>query len=354
MSVITLRMIPVILGIVVAGSSCAQSERGALSQADKARVIQSVTDLLVSNYVYPETADKMASTLSMNLHAGRYDTIHRPEALGEMLTTDLYEVSRDKHLRVEYRPVSSQRSDASAPRGNMEDEASQSDYGFHTVRILEGNIGYLDLRGFYEARYAEEVANAAMAKLIDTDALIIDLRKNGGGSPSMIQLISSYLFTSEPVHLNTFYWRPADEYTETWTFREVPGKRRPDWDVYVLTSSYTFSAAEEFSYNLKHMKRATLIGETTGGGAHPGGVMRADGGFVVWVPQGRAINPVTGTNWEGVGVIPHVKTDAQEAHLIAYRKALERLSAGAAGERADKYHDLLEKLRTNGGALFEE
>ena len=141
----------------------------------------------------------------------------------------------------------------------------------------------------------------------------------------MIQLITSYLYGPEPVHLNNFYWRPTDTHTQTWTLPHISGKRNPKAAVYVLTSNRTFSAAEEFSYNLKNLKRATLIGETTGGGAHPGGVVNAAEGFMVWVPSGRAINPITNTNWEGTGVVPHIKVNADQALQTAQLNALESL-----------------------------
>jgi C-terminal processing protease CtpA/Prc len=139
------------------------------------------------------------------------------------------------------------------------------------------------------------------------------VRRNGGGSPHTVAMLSSYLF-DQPTHLNSLYWRERDRTDEFWTTREVRGKRfgqgKP---VYVLTSRQTFSGAEEFSYNLKALKRATLVGETTGGGAHPGGVRRVHELFTVFVPTGRAINPVTRTNWEGTGVVPDVAVPADEA-----------------------------------------
>ena len=181
------------------------------------------------------------------------------------------------------------------------------------------------MRGFSDVEYGGETAVAAMNFLSNADAIIIDLRNNGGGSPAMIQLISSYLFDSNPVHLNNFYWRPTDSNSQTWTLPHVSGTRSPDTPLYILTSSGTFSAAEEFSYNLKNLERATLIGETTGGGAHPGGSLIATERFMVWVPTGRAINPITNTNWEGSGVIPHIKTSAREALDKAYTIALEQL-----------------------------
>jgi hypothetical protein len=141
----------------------------------------------------------------------------------------------------------------------------------------------------------------------------------------MIQLITSYLFGSEPVHLNNFYWRPSNSNSQTWTLPHVSGTRSPDTPVYILTSGGTFSAAEEFSYNLKNLERATIVGETTGGGAHPGGSIVATDRFMIWVPTGRAINPITNINWEGTGVSPHIEVPAGEALDVAHMKALETL-----------------------------
>ena len=163
-----------------------------------------------------------------------------------------------------------------------------------------------------------------MGFLANVDALIIDLRQNGGGSPSMIQLLSSYFF-EEPTHLNSFERRGQEQIDQFWTLPHVPGKKLLDVPLFVLTSPSTFSAAEEFTYNMKNLGRATIIGQTTGGGAHPGGTHAVGGLISVFVPDGRAINPITGTNWEGTGIAPHVPVQGtgalDEARRLA-RKAI--------------------------------
>ncbi|HEX2162516.1 MAG TPA: S41 family peptidase, partial [Thermoanaerobaculia bacterium] len=144
-----------------------------------------------------------------------------------------------------------------------------------------------------------------------------------------IQLLSSYLF-AEPTHLNSFYIRRGDRTEQFWTQAHVDGRRMAEVPVYVLTSRRTFSAAEEFTYNLRNLERATIVGETTGGGAHPVEAHAIEGYPVrAMVPFGRAINPVTGTNWEGTGVAPHVEVPADQALDRAHRLALETLAEKA-------------------------
>jgi C-terminal processing protease CtpA/Prc len=191
------------------------------------------------------------------------------------------------------------------------------------VAILPGNIGYLKLNGFVDAQIAGPTAVAAMNFLANADALIVDLRDNGGGSPSMIQLLSSYFF-EERVHLNSFYIRRTDEWEEFWTHDQVQGPRMTEMPIFVLTSGRTFSAAEEFTYNLKNLERATIVGETTRGGAHPvtGSTIPFDGFTIgMTIPYGRAVNPVTGTNWEGTGIDAHIEVPADDALDAAVREA---------------------------------
>jgi C-terminal processing protease CtpA/Prc len=157
-----------------------------------------------------------------------------------------------------------------------------------------------------------------MQMMAYTDAIIFDLRENGGGSPSMIQFITTYLM-DDNTHLNSFYWRPTDEMQQFWTLPYVPGKAMPKTDVYILTSGMSFSAAEEFTYNMKNLKRAVIVGEVTGGGAHPVDFMIINDNFGISMPKGRAINPITKTNWEGTGITP----DYQVAAPAALDKALE-------------------------------
>ena len=311
-----------------------QNEVEPLTQKEKEEVIDSISSIMKRTYVFPDIADQIAEHLKENLRNGEYTTSD-PNEWAQQLTDDVRSVNDDKHLRVRFAPeminerrnasMSEEDSLAMIERMNMRNE--RNNYGFQEVKIMDGNIGYLNLTGFYHtAGDAGRVASSAMNFLANSDAIIIDLRRNGGGSPAMIQLISSYLFGEESVHLNNFYWRPEDSNTQTWTLPYVPGKRNPDALIYVLTSNRTFSAAEEFTYNLRNLERATIVGETTGGGAHPGGTRIATDRYAIWVPSGRAINPITKTNWEGTGVAPHKDVSSEKALDVAYMDALEKLS----------------------------
>jgi hypothetical protein len=287
---------------------------------DKAAIVNQLADLMNTNYVFPEKGKAMHDLIKSNLAQGEYENITDEAVFAKHLDTDLHSMANDGHIRVTYDPERIEKIRGGVGMGGRK---APENYGFETVAVKE-DIGYLDLRMFYDLGSAKDVAKQAMDKLMESKAIIFDLRKNGGGSPSMIRFICSYLF-EESVHLNSFYWRPQDSRSETWTNPKFTEVRKPDIPVYVLTSSRTYSAAEEFTYDLKQLKRATIIGETTGGGAHPVGPMVINDDFFVNVPQGRAINPITKTNWEGVGVVPHIRVSADQALIKAQELAKKAL-----------------------------
>ena len=310
----------------------------AVDAATKTRVINGALEHLRSAYIFADVADKMAAAIRERAALNEYDAITGSRAFAEALTNHLQAVSKDKHLRVLFNAEGfpERRMPTAEERERMRAGERRGNYGFQRVERLDGNVGYIDLRGFSGSPDAGPAAVAAMNFLAATDALIFDLRANGGGSPAMIGLLSSYLF-DDVVHLNDFYIRERDERRQFWTSPHVQGQRygsaKP---VYVLTSNRTFSAAEEFTYNLKNLKRATVVGETTGGGAHPGGVRRITDHFGIWVPNGRAINPVTKTNWEGTGIEPDIEAAAAEALKAAHLDALQKLRATATDPRHQK------------------
>lgn len=306
-------------------------EEVALDKAARHRIIEGAQKYLDEIYVFPETAKKMGADLRAREKRGEYDPFTDGELFATRLTDDLRAVSHDKHVSIEYDPhvrvtppddkAKKEDHDARA-RKNM----AKENCGFERVEHLPGNIGYLKFNMFAPPVYCGTTAVAAMGFVADSDALIFDLRENGGGAPLMIAFIQSYLFDS-PRHLNDLYVRKENTTEQFWTSAWVQGKKMPDVPVFVLTSKDTFSGAEEFSYNLKVLKRATLIGETTGGGAHPVGPSAIDDHFTAFVPFARAINPITKANWEGTGVEPDVKVSADEALKVAIKLAQEKLGA---------------------------
>ena len=305
-----------------------------IDAAARKQVIDAVLKRLNDSYVFPEVARKMETSLRERAAKGEYDSVSSSQAFAEKLTADLQSVSKDKHLRVRYShdtlPVRPERGEPTPEeRERRRGELARMNHGFDKVERLPGNVGYMEFRGFFDEELGAETVAAAMNFVGGTDSLIIDLRRNGGGNPAMVALICSYLFGPEPVHLNSLYWREGDRTEEFWTRKELAGKRYLGKDVYVLTSNRTFSGAEEFAYNLKNLKRATIVGETTGGGAHPGGGHRLSEHFMAFIPTGRAISPITKTNWEGTGVEPDVKVPADQAlktaHVAALRKGLNNV-----------------------------
>ncbi len=297
----------------------------------RARVIDGAVAKLNEFYVFPETAKKMAEAVQARLKSGAYDAFTGADDFATTLTDDLQAVSHDKHLRVNFSPRALPKRDPGAnPTPNPTAEAQRktqilsNNCAFEKVERLPQNIGFLKFNGFIDSEICGPTVAAAMNFLAHVDAIIIDLRQNGGGDPKMVAYISSYLF-AEPTHLNDLYNRKEDKTTEFWTLLDVPGARLSDKPVFVLTSKGTFSGAEEFAYNLKNLKRATIIGETTGGGAHPVSGHRIDDHFSIGVPFARAINPISKTNWEGTGVEPDIKVPASEALDVAKKMAAEKI-----------------------------
>jgi len=300
-----------------------------IDAATRTRVIDGAIAQLNEFYVFPETAKKMGDAIKARQKKGEYDSITDGDAFARMLTDNFQEVSHDKHLHVNFSPAPIPDRPAGPPdaneRARYRKDMERMNCGFDKVEILSGNVGYLKFNMFADPEVCGPTAVAAMNFLANVDAIIFDLRENHGGDPTMIAFLSTYLF-SESTHLNDLWERKDDSTNQYWTLPYVPGKRL-DGPAYVLTSKQTFSGAEEFSYNLKNLKRATIIGETTGGGAHPVSGHRIDDHFRIGVPFARAINPISKTNWEGTGVEPDVKVPAADALATAQRLAAEKLAS---------------------------
>ena len=334
-----------IIGLLLTlNTSIAQDQ--SLTKKYKKEAIEKLSQLMNDFYVFPEVAKQTEKHLNAQWKEGHFDQFKDNEAFAAALTESVQTINKDKHMRIRVnRPYVAPEN---TPERMIEERLDQinrsrnANSGFSTVRILEGNVGYLDLRGFAGLESGKAVADAYMKLMSRADAVIIDLTKNGGGSPDMVQYLCSFFF-DQKLHLNSLYFRPSDETIEFWTLDEVGGAKMPDVPLFVMTSSRTFSGAEEFSYNMQTQKRATLVGQTTGGGANPGGTRGVNENLSVFIPTGKAINPITKTNWEGVGVVPEVKTTPEatmdKAHELA-KQAAEEYRA----KRKEKYSQLFMDL----------
>ena len=287
-------------------------------------VIDSIASALNRMYVFPDVAARMDTDLRERVGRGEFNAVTDAPSFAQMLTHDLQAISHDKHLRV------------SVPAAGQGGGAAGS-FGTHSgifgrTERMAGDVAYIEIRSFgAPPEEVREDASRIMSAAADAKALIIDLRTNGGGTPFTVALVSSYLFGEEKVHLNSLYFRPANRTDDFYTDPSVAGRKfGPDKPIYVLTSSRTFSGAEEFAYNLQTRKRATIVGETTGGGANPGQGVPLPYDLTIFVPTGRAINPITKTNWEGVGVRPDVAVPAADALDVAHRLATQSAVANYA------------------------
>jgi hypothetical protein len=307
-----------------------------ITKKEQDEIIMKVCRYLEDNYVFPEVGKQISMQIAEDHKSGEYAGLTSSRDFARQLDADLVELSNDKHLRILYDPdwvsqirEQSKEEDVYMTEEMIAEERSRN-FGFKRVEILDGNVGYLDLRIFFHSKYAGKTAVAAMNYLSNCNALIVDLRNNGGGWGDMVAFMCSYFFDGEElVLLMTGYSRPEDRHYQSWTVPYVPGNYMPDIPLFILTSKSTFSAAEEFCYDLKYLERATIIGETTRGGAHPIDLKVLDDNLLLQLPEWRSIHPTTKTNWEGVGVKPDIEVPAEDAFNAAYLKALEELRKGA-------------------------
>ena len=301
-----------------------------LSDEQKQETVNNIAQLLKDNYVFPEVGERCGLHIKSQLEEGYFNKVSDIKEFTELLTKELRSISKDKHMRVlpDRRATGVQGTfNRFYDRYKYIKRNAENNYGFRKIEILDGGIACIDLRGFADSPEAFDVAVLAMKLIKNSNAVIFDLRKNGGGSPEMIKFILSYFF-EKPTLINTIYWRDRDTTEEYWTNEKVDGTKLSDVPVFVLTSNRTFSGGEEFTYDIQTQKRGVIIGEVTGGGANPGAMFAAGNGINISIPTGTAINPVTNSNWEGVGVKPDIITSADDA----LDKALE-----LAETEAEKY-----------------
>jgi hypothetical protein len=283
--------------------------------ATRTQLIDAIAAKLPALYVYPDVANGMVAAIRAHQRNGDYGAITTDAELASLLTDHLQAVSHDLHIHVNFVPdvvPEGEPSLTDADKARIRADLERRNCGFAKTERLDGNIGYIKLDTFGPDEICGPKATAAFSSLAGVDALIFDLRENGGGQPSMVAFVASSLF-DQRTHLNDLYERRDDKTTEYWTAPSVPGPKFVTQAVYVLTSHSTISAAEEFAYSLKNLKRATIVGEVTRGAAHPTRPARVGDHFILAVPSARGIDPRTKTDWEGTGVEPDVKVPADQA-----------------------------------------
>jgi hypothetical protein len=346
----TLRSLVVLmlLAVTLSPLRAAETSDTPLDKKTREQAIATALSFIDKEYVFPDGARKLVQAIRARQKQGAYDKIESSVALAEALTHDLRAALRDDHLGVMYSrqplPVEDSPDHGPSPEEleRMVGFGRQHNFGFVKAEILEGNIGYVRLDAFAMVAHGGDTATAAMGFIANSDALIFDLRHNHGGDPTMVQLILGYLFDgNEPVHFNDFVMRDTTKTQQFWANGWVPGKRYLGKPVYVLTSDETFSCGEEFAYDLQTQKRGTIVGEHTGGGAHPVAGHRMTEHLEVLVPYARALNPVTHTDWEGKGVQPDVPVAADKALAKALVLAAQRI---AQHPRDPRHAELLQRV----------
>jgi hypothetical protein len=301
------------------------------------RLIDNITRELQVKYVAPEKTRDIASYLRTKLQSGAYEKIESANELASVLTDDLRSAAKDLHLLVTYNPALERALKNAPPAPSVElpelpptpeqlIRQRQSNYNFRKLEIMSGNVGYLELRSFVDLNQSKETAVAAMNFLANTDAVIIDLRRNPGGFINLEIFLASYFYGVDPVELLSRYHREGDVTVREWTLREVPGKRLQYVDLYILTSRETGSAGEGFSFILQQRQRAKIIGEQTSGAGYGNKEFPIGDGFVFYISTFRQFDPRTGRGWQDVGVKPDIATPSDRALSVAHFEAIKNLA----------------------------
>lgn len=318
-------------------------------------LVDSLSAQLMKYYVFADKAEAMSSYIKTQCKKGVYNNIQDPHTLAAVLTKDVRSIHNDEHFYVEYNP---QMTDELL--GNIDDVPKMvaerlnqdrlKNFGFKKVEILNGNIGYMEISSFARLNeYSKATADAALRMLANSNALIIDLRYGVGGSPEMVNYIISYFF-KEKTHVSDIYMRCEKTTLPYWTTppTDKDAAQLADIPIYILTSYKTFSAAEGLTYELQSLKRATVVGETTRGGAHTVTYRPLSSGFVADVPFGRAFSPATNKNWEGAGITPDIKVSAEDAletaELIIFENAFSNAKNEEEIKKLNWQKDLLQSV----------
>ncbi|GAA0442202.1 S41 family peptidase [Streptomyces stramineus] len=297
-----------------------------LTKLRPAPVINETARLLVEHYVFPEIAEQLTALLQRRLNEGAYD-VDGAEDLARLVTADLQSVNGDRHLSLKHYADPVPPEQGAATLAAMRRDFDTSLGGAPRMELLDGGVAVVELAPMlFPLEWAAEPLSAALTLASRAQALIVDLRSNRGGDPDTVAFVCSYLLDKR-THLNTMHWRDGERREQSWSLPHVPGARfGSSKPLYVLSSNNTFSAAEELAYDLQQLGRAVVVGERTRGGAHPRKGWTVHPHLEAAIPVGRAINPVSGTNWEGTGVQPDIPCAAADSLDRAHAMALARLA----------------------------
>ena len=320
----------------------------ARSHVEVETLVEGLIELVREHYVLPERCEAIETRLREGLRNGKYSAAKDPQELSNRITADLRESSDDLHFGIRPKPPTApphSPNQSTTAAGEPSTVSPPLVSGLGRVETMPGEIAYIEIVAFPDPVRGAAAIDEAFRRLADTRAMILDLRQSRGGHPGMVAHLLSYFFAGEPFLFNRLEWPASGKTLEFETVADLPSPRYTNRPVFILTGRSTPSAAEGFSYHMKHLGRATLLGERTAGAAHLSQVFEL-GEFQIAIPTGRPISPVTGGNWEGTGVVPDYEVPADQA----LERALE-LAANEARKSRGEDKGLSRDPETSGPAL---
>ena len=306
-----------------------------LSQSEKQIIIDTLCSMLEKLYPIPGTGQKTSAAIHKKYEEGKYSEYKIISEFVQQLNDDLESISKDGHLGIIYDPVMVSALKGEEETGEKGDSYEKitaeserwNNYGFKELKILEGNIGYLDLRTFFSLKYAGQTAAAAMNFFSDCNALIIDLRRNGGGWDDMVTFLASYFINDNDDIIFSITSSTLDSsYFASKPYVYLPGKKLTDIPLVILTSNSTASAAEAFTNIMKHFsKHASVIGETTAGAENPVDDVILFGDYILRIPTWKKIYSYDKSGWEGKGIKPDIEIESEKALNYSHKFLLHKL-----------------------------
>jgi hypothetical protein len=342
-----------LISLALAATAAAFAQTNAtLTLNDQKSIIDTFNKDMSDNYVFHDVAQKDSDMLNTHFANHDYDSLTDPKDFCKTISEQIRAFCHDAHLRIMYRPAGiPERKEADKPSpaeiAQFKEQMRFMNGGYEHVERLSGNVGYLEVRNFMDPDAAKAPLEGAMEMLQNTDALIIDLSRNGGGDPKAVAMLLSYFF-DKSVHLNDFVDGHDKIVDTSYTPGHVHGKKYLNKPVYVVVTKRTFSGAEECAYDLQSLHRATIVGEPSGGGANPGSFYKLNDHYEAFIPYARARNPYTMKNWEGTGVIPEVSAETgqgvKKAHIMALADLIQKTKDP---EAKTIYQKAIDELQTH-------